>query len=1045
MKSRRIFAMVLSVLLILALMPTGALAQGDQKEKAFADMPDDWSTAALEKAVGNGLLSGYDEKGAKLIKASNNLTRAEMAAVVNRAFASAKEADITKVNDVKASDWFAKDLAKAVKMETFAYDTKMRPKDKISRQEAFTVLARAFKLVGDDSNHKALNAFSDKGEIAAWALDSLDGMAAAGYVQGSGGKLNPKANITRAEFAVVMDNLVKEYIDSADTVTKVVANGNVMVRKAGTTLKDVTVKGDLIIADGVGEGDVTLDNVKVEGRTVVRGGGVNSIIIKGNSDLGKIIVSKVDGKVRISVEGGADVDVIYVDDGSDDVIVEGKAGTLEVAGDGITVTAINARFKAGIISGEDSRIIVDENSSVDKITVTGSNAKIEGKGEVKEVDIKAGGDKASVNTPNTITKVAEGIKGVTAGGVAVPGGSTATNNATGTGTTVTQPSIGGGGGGGSSSTTVVVSAISISGSLLFDHTLTAETSPASVTIDSYQWMVSDALDGAYVDIPGEINKTMTLNFALWDKLWALKEDGQIDSVAYHDDELYFKVEATDKSSKTVTSPARKKNDVDFMGVTYDGHGRVEVIGTLKPGKTVTVRAIPDPWNILLGWVAEDSKDSTNVVNIETLIPGFNKESLENTFKVEAEHEGFIIFAIFDPKPVDENTVLLLGDIEISGTEKTYLKYDKSGNLVPGDKDDYNVSYGGQLTLNGYNGEGIKVLDKFGLEKLEIGMVEDSKNTINGNIEGNGVGSGLAFQGEAALEVKGSIKTNGNGDILFREDEPSTINIVNGGITAGGDIGISGGEITISGNAGGDSVLYTQNYVEISGDAKLKINSSNDSGNINGIYAKSVEIKDNSEVDIKVSSNMGARGLYIALENGTIDIKDNAKVNIETTGSGTNRAVYFRNNDPNGKFRINGDEAAVPTGANYKYPTPPTTKIDTVTITGFVGAVTGKTPITKDALKTTDTNYDIVGLTWYEYDGTNQTVMSIDVKFKDVSAYSYEAVIELSAKTDYHFVPKDPGQTQVNISVVPDGWYQGIAWMESTSEKLLISVTNNPSS
>ncbi|MGI6733955.1 MAG: hypothetical protein ACOX4J_07295 [Anaerovoracaceae bacterium] len=36
------------------------------------------------------------------------------------------------------------------------------------------------------------------------------------------------------------------------------------------------------------------------------------------------------------------VEIIYVDDGSDDVIVEGTIGTLEVAGDGITVTAVGA-------------------------------------------------------------------------------------------------------------------------------------------------------------------------------------------------------------------------------------------------------------------------------------------------------------------------------------------------------------------------------------------------------------------------------------------------------------------------------------------------------------------------------------------------------------------------------------------------------------------------------------------------------------------------------------------------------------------------------
>jgi hypothetical protein len=306
-------AMVLSSFLM-------AFAGTETQKTAFADMPDNWSTAALNKAVDNDLLKGYEVGDKKLIRAENPLTRAEMAAVVNRAFGATVSSKLKGVTDVSSTAWFAEDMAKAVKMGTFALDTKMRPNDNITRQEAFAVLARAFKATSTDVNHKALDKFLDKANISTWALYDLCGMAEAGYIQGFNGNLQPKANITRAEFAVVMDNLVKQYIDKAGTATEVVAAGNVLVRSAGVTLKDVTVKGDLVIGDGVGEGDAILDNVKVEGRTVVRGGGVNSVIIKGDSNLGKVVLAKTTGEVRVTVEGNAKVEVIIVDDGSDDVI-----------------------------------------------------------------------------------------------------------------------------------------------------------------------------------------------------------------------------------------------------------------------------------------------------------------------------------------------------------------------------------------------------------------------------------------------------------------------------------------------------------------------------------------------------------------------------------------------------------------------------------------------------------------------------------------------------------------------------------------------------
>lgn len=440
-----VFALSIAMVLSSFLM---AFAGTETQKTAFADMPDNWSTAALNKAVDNDLLKGYEVGDKKLIRAENPLTRAEMAAVVNRAFGATVSSKLKGVTDVSSTAWFAEDMAKAVNMGTFALDTKMRPNDNITRQEAFAVLARAFKATSTDVNHKALDKFSDKANISAWALYDLCGMAEAGYIQGFNGKLQPKANITRAEFAVVMDNLVKQYIDKAGTATEVVAAGNVLVRSAGVTLKDVTVKGDLVIGDGVGEGDAILDNVKVEGRTVVRGGGVNSVIIKGDSNLGKVVLAKTTGEVRVAVEGNAKVEVIIIDDGSDDVIIKGNVGTLEIVGDNVKVTATDATIKEGIISGANVAFVVEKSSSIANVTVSASNTAISGQGEVKTVDVVAGGNNAAITTPNTVTKVASDVSGVIAGGKEVPAGATATNNATGTDATVTQPSTGGGGGGG---------------------------------------------------------------------------------------------------------------------------------------------------------------------------------------------------------------------------------------------------------------------------------------------------------------------------------------------------------------------------------------------------------------------------------------------------------------------------------------------------------------------------------------------------------------------------------------------------------------------
>lgn len=323
-------------------------------------MPDDWSTVALTKAVDNGLLNGYKINGKTYIQGQNPMTRAEMAAVISRTFGANVKADLSGAVDIVAEEWYANEMAKAVKMKAFSMDTKIRPNDNITREEAFVVLARVFKIEGSDDNNLTLNIFSDENQISGWAKRELKGMVEAGYIKGSHGKLFPLAAISRAEFAVVMDNLVKQYITEPGIITEVVSSGNVLVRSPGVTLKNLTVKGDLIIADGVGEDEAILEGVKVKGKTIVRGGGVNSLIIRGDTNIGKVILSKTTGDLRVIVEGDTDIKTLYVDDGSQDVILQGIVGFMEIAGDNITVRAELSMKDRVLITGNNSFVIFED-------------------------------------------------------------------------------------------------------------------------------------------------------------------------------------------------------------------------------------------------------------------------------------------------------------------------------------------------------------------------------------------------------------------------------------------------------------------------------------------------------------------------------------------------------------------------------------------------------------------------------------------------------------------------------------------------------------
>ncbi|MGI6577173.1 MAG: S-layer homology domain-containing protein [Eubacteriales bacterium] len=448
--TKKLLSVIVALVMVIGLMPAVGAAGFDVE---FSDMPQPghWSRKALESAVENDLLRGANGK----IMPEDPLTRAQMAAIIVRAFGATEEADISSFIDVRKADWFASDIAKAYKMGVMQgySEYRMAPNDNITREQAFTVLGRALKLQESGSIYKD---FDDLNEVSDFARGYLYTLVNEGYIQGSNNKLNPKGKITREEFAQVMYNLIQQYIREEGEYTEV-ADGNVMITAPGVTFKDLTVDGDLIIGDGVGDGDVILEGVTVTGRMVVRGGGENSIIIRGKSNVANVIVSRVDGVVRVKVEDGADVEVIVVDDGSDDIIIEGTVGAVEVKGN-VTVTASNANIGSVTVdeTAKAAKLVVDADSEIESVEVkaqdaeinvegtvknvktTASNTVVTGKGTVEKVEVKQGADGTKVETPKTQIAVDEGVEGVTAGGgKEVKGGETVENNEDGSG--VSEP------------------------------------------------------------------------------------------------------------------------------------------------------------------------------------------------------------------------------------------------------------------------------------------------------------------------------------------------------------------------------------------------------------------------------------------------------------------------------------------------------------------------------------------------------------------------------------------------------------------------------
>lgn len=155
MKCKNTIAMVLAGAMLL---PSNAFAADLSQYK---DFPNDWSAKSLEQAIDNGLLNGSNG----MIDAKGLLTRAQMAAIVSRSFGAAKTASLDDYRDVLPSAWYYSDMGKAVKMGAFqGANGLLNPDAPITREEAFTVLARAFALEGGGS--ATLKDFVDGGTVS---------------------------------------------------------------------------------------------------------------------------------------------------------------------------------------------------------------------------------------------------------------------------------------------------------------------------------------------------------------------------------------------------------------------------------------------------------------------------------------------------------------------------------------------------------------------------------------------------------------------------------------------------------------------------------------------------------------------------------------------------------------------------------------------------------------------------------------------------------------------------------------------------------------
>ncbi len=176
----------------------------------FTDVqPSDWFYSAVKSVYEAGLISGVSDSE---FAPDMTLTRGMLATILGR-MDGAPTTGTSSFSDVNANEYYAPYIAWGTEIGILngIGDNKFAPDDEVTREQTAAMLWRYEQYKGHDvsiGDNTNILSYKDAAEVSEYALPALQWACGAGVVNGyPDGTLAPKASITRAEFAAVINKI----------------------------------------------------------------------------------------------------------------------------------------------------------------------------------------------------------------------------------------------------------------------------------------------------------------------------------------------------------------------------------------------------------------------------------------------------------------------------------------------------------------------------------------------------------------------------------------------------------------------------------------------------------------------------------------------------------------------------------------------------------------------------------------------------------------------------------------------------------------------
>lgn len=179
-----------------------------------------WAQSPTNALASRLILTG---KSGSSINGSEAISRSETVTIMARTLGILCDSKgASPFFDMISTDSYFNAVMSTVSLELISGypDSTFKPSNKLTRAEAMTIVARAIRFMNGKSVSESsdmtlseatsiLSKFTDAGTVDNWAKVNIAECVKAGIVNGdNNGRLNPKANVTRAELIQLMYNIL---------------------------------------------------------------------------------------------------------------------------------------------------------------------------------------------------------------------------------------------------------------------------------------------------------------------------------------------------------------------------------------------------------------------------------------------------------------------------------------------------------------------------------------------------------------------------------------------------------------------------------------------------------------------------------------------------------------------------------------------------------------------------------------------------------------------------------------------------------------------